>query len=670
MQKKVLLLLAFVTLLLVIPTHAQSSVDSVVITNIYTDIEIFPQITVNGFFSQADGTNVSGISKEVLQLTENGQTVDFKITQVDAGSHTTIVFDMGKWIDNSLTRDNQKRVKEIMLDIALHYIGTMNDNDFVQIIAIYSDAPIIMQDFTNEKDRLRDVVNNLSWNNDTHTSGLEALGYAISSLSKQENAFSKRILFLSPGIMKVNPFGEYKESIAESAFQAKIPIHSVNVNWNYDHKLYGESIEYVATETNGVFVPYLSEQDLDILYSSLDDNQASYQFTYRSLDGTSIQRTVELTYTSGGGISDSKIYNIDPALIAPFGVSVNVNNGQDITVNSEKEDEPVPIQVTLNGVGNRRITDVSFWVDGANLGSLAPDDAGIYTTIWNISPRQLKLPRGDIEVTIHINILDELDVVHEGIAASRITVDYALVEPCKTISKLGAGDGLVDACTKSGITLTTLLFIIIAIALAVALWLKRDTVAEVGKVAKVRITNAVERLTNRLTKLEPKARLIAMKGIADGERKEFDMFGETPVGVDNEFSKLVLDNPNISGLHCTFHEDHEGIWTIEDQESTNGTFVNGKRISPFSPQEIETGVTIELAPVEYGGIKFRFEVIDPFAEDTNERSIYDEQSDNEKETLKDVRVTQRNTQPRDFGNEEIENDSEKFEPSDPANQSW
>ncbi len=40
---------------------------------------------------------------------------------------------------------------------------------------------------------------------------------------------------------------------------------------------------------------------------------------------------------------------------------------------------------------------------------------------------------------------------------------------------------------------------------------------------------------------------------------------------------IVLDNPAVSGHHCKMYESG-GTWFVEDLNSTNGTFVNGKKV--------------------------------------------------------------------------------------------
>ncbi len=56
-----------------------------------------------------------------------------------------------------------------------------------------------------------------------------------------------------------------------------------------------------------------------------------------------------------------------------------------------------------------------------------------------------------------------------------------------------------------------------------------------------------------------------------------------PVGLMATIGRLpdntiVLDSPSVSGHHaCVFRDGHR--WTVEDLQSTNGTFVNGARVS-------------------------------------------------------------------------------------------
>ena len=59
---------------------------------------------------------------------------------------------------------------------------------------------------------------------------------------------------------------------------------------------------------------------------------------------------------------------------------------------------------------------------------------------------------------------------------------------------------------------------------------------------------------------------------------------------------LVGKSPMVSRLHCRIFYCN-GIWKIEDLDSYNGTFVNGHRLVPWDPVDLQDGDMIKLADV-------------------------------------------------------------------------
>ncbi|MFH2204365.1 MAG: FHA domain-containing protein [Elusimicrobiota bacterium] len=63
----------------------------------------------------------------------------------------------------------------------------------------------------------------------------------------------------------------------------------------------------------------------------------------------------------------------------------------------------------------------------------------------------------------------------------------------------------------------------------------------------------------------------------DAVIREFTLKGETAkIGRKSE-NEIVINNPAVSGCHAVI-EEKDGIYTIEDLDSTNGTSVNDERI--------------------------------------------------------------------------------------------
>jgi pSer/pThr/pTyr-binding forkhead associated (FHA) protein len=60
---------------------------------------------------------------------------------------------------------------------------------------------------------------------------------------------------------------------------------------------------------------------------------------------------------------------------------------------------------------------------------------------------------------------------------------------------------------------------------------------------------------------------------------------------------FILDAPLVSRVHCRFSATASGILEVEDLKSTNGTFVNGRRIkrSPLAPGDKVRVGRVEMA---------------------------------------------------------------------------
>ncbi|MEP7288365.1 MAG: FHA domain-containing protein [Chloroflexota bacterium] len=59
---------------------------------------------------------------------------------------------------------------------------------------------------------------------------------------------------------------------------------------------------------------------------------------------------------------------------------------------------------------------------------------------------------------------------------------------------------------------------------------------------------------------------------------------------------LIIDHSQVSRLHSCLEYDHEQV-VITDLNSTNGTFVNGERLTPNQPHRLRAGDRINIAQV-------------------------------------------------------------------------
>lgn len=66
------------------------------------------------------------------------------------------------------------------------------------------------------------------------------------------------------------------------------------------------------------------------------------------------------------------------------------------------------------------------------------------------------------------------------------------------------------------------------------------------------------------------------------------------LGSDPERVDLVCDSPHVSGVHCRILRGPDGVWLVEDLQSSNGTWVRGARLPAMQPTAVVLGERIAL----------------------------------------------------------------------------
>ena len=78
---------------------------------------------------------------------------------------------------------------------------------------------------------------------------------------------------------------------------------------------------------------------------------------------------------------------------------------------------------------------------------------------------------------------------------------------------------------------------------------------------------------------------------------------------------LRFDDDGLSRLHATIHRDGEKIWIL-DENSTNGTFVNGEKVPPAGTS-LDDGDRVKIG--HYTDLRIRFEREKPAAPATENK---------------------------------------------------
>lgn len=66
---------------------------------------------------------------------------------------------------------------------------------------------------------------------------------------------------------------------------------------------------------------------------------------------------------------------------------------------------------------------------------------------------------------------------------------------------------------------------------------------------------------------------------------------------------FIVDAPLVSRVHCRFAVDAVGRLTVSDLDSTNGTFVNGRRVERDEQAEVGDGDRVKIGRVELVAVR-------------------------------------------------------------------
>ena len=73
---------------------------------------------------------------------------------------------------------------------------------------------------------------------------------------------------------------------------------------------------------------------------------------------------------------------------------------------------------------------------------------------------------------------------------------------------------------------------------------------------------------------------------------------ETKVGRDAAKCHITLTEPRVSGLHASLKVDGGQLY-VRDEQSNNGTFVDGQRLAPNVWTVAPAGGVLRFGPVEF-----------------------------------------------------------------------
>ena len=614
---------------------AQMTFGHIQVTEI--DTSKFPDITVQAIIRDGNGQPVPESDLENLELSEDDVVVPATTEKVEAGAEVIFLLDMGlgtKSAGATYKSDGIQRNSRLeeMTAILKSYLTQMSRQDYAGIITIQPErnpSVYTFQPLTSDIETLSKQAENLTANPTTPSYPSEGLSQAVTELSSaqaHQGKMVQTIIFLSPGRVD-DPTKAY--SLAERAKKAGVTIHTVLVNSESSDPY---ALERLAKLTGGYFTHYKGDKSLADIFEWLSQQRTQYRFHFRTVSKSAVERTVTLR-TKGTGLgfeSGSMGYTLEPK--APFVEIVSPLPDQEFIRRASGPDDDMELvtpaetvvraRVSWPDIFPRKLTQAQLWLDGTMYGASITDirDAENIQFTWDLKEYRQD---GTNVAQLEVQVQDDLGF---SSTSKPVTVKISVIKPTATPPPaINTGGGATTGPTIPCVGLTGLPYWLCwlrensgLMSLGVALIALGLVVVFRGRIsgAAVQMGDAVRQTIARITRppqTEIGAYLTVKRGAEDLPRNRFPIYLNTvtPIGRDKRQAELVFDENAersvISRIHCEITEA-SGRFTIRDNGSSHGTFVNGVQIQELGVQELCDGDQIELGPVERGGILLSFEL--------------------------------------------------------------
>ncbi|MCP4361112.1 MAG: FHA domain-containing protein [Chloroflexi bacterium] len=594
----------------------------------------FPVVTLFVRSLNAEGLPVSGLSGADLQVTEDDKTVEL--------IRGPVANEGGLWgyfvVDGGVRLGQANRWQKVQ-DIIKAFTepgGRMQANDHIAVTVIEGADSILLTDYTTNGS---DVVTALDSYRprgctDCFSDVVDPLEDILDDLDNAENSQNqpKFILFLTGELERYQPGAI--DSLADRANSLEVPIYTVAV----DGRGAVELVRKLGEDSGGASLefddPERAAADLDTLYRDmLGALRPQYEMAYRSPSGVASTRIVRVA-TADGRIVGENNYNIENIALPRVTIDLPV----EASIVTPDNTDSVVAKVVFTDDHKRELETAVLKLNGQPVQTISnpPDPSQI----------EFDFPWDQIDesgsVKLEVEVKDEFNLSSRP-GTVEVTADLPVVvipTDTPTLSDEGndagiestpsTGEDSAETVTPptSGISNTVILISIALLAVVmVVLVLTRDKGPV--KAARETIMRQVDRMTKRVSPSEVRAYLIVLEGDVN-IGKHLELYGTTTIGRSKQDSDLLFqqydDTSPISRRHCTII-DEEDHFKLRDEDSANGTFLNGVRLESMVPRDLQDGDEIEIARVERGGVKLQFQSVQPVSDSYDDYDDYGDDDD-------------------------------------------
>jgi hypothetical protein len=596
-------------LLVPLPAHSQAQTPALSIASV--DMQSFPQITLQVSARDASGAPIDPLQSSDLRVLEDGQELPVSSVQ-PSDVPMRVVFVVSPGDGYSYTGVKLASVfataRDDILAFATGKPWMQPDADQAAVL-VYQASNIVLAPMSGDPQAIANQVEGYAAPSDNAFTRASPRGaYTRAALNQALDVLSAGAVEGQPQALVLFTGGDRADfaDVAERAIAMQVPIHVV-LTRRVANAYWEEALRPLAQVTAGGFFEASELGNADEVFSIVTAARRRNAVQYRSTSASASQRQVVLELRSGGQtLSATAQYavSLQPprvTILAPAEGDV-ITRKAARTENPAADAEPAFTQVTAG----------LEWLDGypraarqarliVNRTIVAEADLTSGQPVFNWDIRSYQ-SRERLPATLQVEVEDELGLTA---ASAPVNVSIAYSPP----------PGL--HLSTSALTWVAVVVALASLGVALYLFFNRTRLAPAFQHAGDGFVDFVDRVTGRRTALVAKAYLVPLEGFEHMPSKAFELYGTTAIGRSRRHADLLFhiheeDSP-ISRLHCTIL-DADDHFALRDEDSSNGTFVNGEKLTALEPLMLHDGDLIDVAPLERGGLRFLFQLAAPDGE--------------------------------------------------------
>lgn len=616
------------------------------------DPDRFPEVGVVFRAVDSAGQAVKSLNSNQIDAYENGQSVAGlqNLRGIDGPVRVVFVVDLG--LQNSTMKASVRR--QILMQYAQEHFRNGIDSAAI-ILLNNSDSGTVAVDLTSSRDELVRGINNASLEPDKElsTRGMMGVDRAIAMLEKDSGAeqAGSAIIYLTDSIYSAR--SGYGSTLADAqnmgarAGDKHIPVYVFHTDTTE-----GDPLNALATASGGKLIRLTNSNEDNLpkingIYQEIGTLGLVYEGSFRSVLGESGTRQVTILPRGAplpGPAASTASFSV--LLAAPVVTISKPDDGAAFARKGSRQGSSTSYDLNsidvVAEISNwpdghpRRIVSAELLVEGAGKTIVQPDPTATrFNFIWDISDI---LKEGANTRTIQVRVRDELGLESDS---PSVAVQIAVTPPpppevapapsAPAITQVVV-ENVCDAAPSSRecwimrgtlygpwilLVLLGIVFLLLLRRLNQAIAVARKSGGPLGVKMNAALKTMIGgRAPNREEVLAHLHVLTARSDLV-GEIIELGTVRQT-IGRDPSLTDIQLygeaDSSSLSGQHCTIQYDQlRNVFLLTDNNSTNGTTINDRRIYPDDPTILNDGDIIVLGTLVKQGARLQFKRVNEVA---------------------------------------------------------